>query len=120
MKIIPLHSAEPTFLKLNRFEWGVSLFFALLIPLFLQSVLAIFGIITAWPLYIGLCLVASVDVVIIHAKSREQDFLVTWYYNRAIPDSIVGKHQMPFHISQPFTRSSNRENIHHENPFYHR
>lgn len=117
MKIIPLHSAEPTFLKLNRFEWGVSLFFALLVPLFLQSILAIFGVVTALPLMVGLGLVALVDAVLIHAKSKEQDFLVTWYYNRAIPDSLVGTHLMPF---QPFTRPINMEESTRENPFYHR
>ena len=115
MKIIPLHSAEPTFLKLNRFEWGVSLLFALLVPLFLQSILALFGILTALPLYLGVGLVALVDGVVIHAKSKEQDFLQTWYLNRKIPDSLVGTHFLPF---QPFTTPM-EESVH-ENPFHHR
>lgn len=100
MKIIPLHSAEPTFLKLSRFEWGVSLFFALLVPLFIQSLLALFGVITALPLYVGLGLVAVADFVVVYAKSKEQDFLQTWLGNARIPDSIVGTHRMPH---APFT-----------------
>lgn len=100
MKIIPLHSAEPTFLRLSRFEWGVSLFFALLIPLFIQSIMACFGIVTAWPLYIGLMLVALADAVVVYAKSKEQDFLMTWIANARLPDSVVGLHPMPY---APFT-----------------
>lgn len=100
MKIIPLHSAEPTFLKLNRFEWGVSLFFALLVPLFLQSLLALFGVVTAVPLYVGLSLVALADSGVVYAKSKEQDFLQTWIGNGRIPDFIVGTHRMPH---APFT-----------------
>jgi hypothetical protein len=100
MKIIPLHSAEPTFLRLSRFEWGVSLFFALLIPLFLQSLLALFGIVTAVPLYVGLSLVALADLGVVYAKSKEQDFLQTWIGNVRIPDSLVGTHRMPH---APFT-----------------
>ena len=100
MKIIPLHSAEPTFLKLNRFEWGVSLFFALLVPLFIQSILAFFGVATAVPLYVGLGLVALADFGVVYAKSKEQDFLQTWTLNSRIPNSIVGTHRMPH---APFT-----------------
>src|SRR4051812_38431105 len=106
MKIIPLHSAEPTFLKLNRFEWGVSLFFALLVPLFLQSVLVLFGVLTALPLYVGLGLVAIADMGVVYAKSKEQDFLQTWIGNSRIPDSIVGTHRMPH---APFTPRMNPE-----------
>ena len=116
MKIIPLHSAEPTFLKLSRFEWGVSLFFALLIPLFVQSILAFFGVMTALPLYLGLGLVALADAAIVYAKSREQDFLLTWIANARIPDSVVGTHIMPF---APFTPSRNPEESSSENPFHH-
>ena len=106
MKIIPLHSAEPTFLKLSRFEWGVSLFFALLIPLFIQSFLALFGILTAAPLYIGLGLVALADGLVVYAKGKEQDFMATWIGNARLPDSIVGIHAMPY---QPFTQKPNPE-----------
>ena len=95
MKIIPLHSAEPTFLKLNRFEWGVSLFFALLVPLFTQSILAFFGVVTALPLYLGLALVALADAAVVYAKSKEQDFLHTWMGNRRISNNLVGTHAMP-------------------------
>lgn len=100
MKIIPLHSAEPTFLKLSRFEWGISLFFALLVPLFLESILACFGVMTAAPLYVGLLLVAAADGLVVYAKSKEQDFMMTWIANKRIPDSLVGVHPMPF---EPFT-----------------
>jgi hypothetical protein len=96
MKIIPLHSAEPTFLRLSRFEWGVSLFFALLVPLFIQATLACFSILTSVPLYIGMALVGVADSLIVFAKSKEQDFLITWMGNARIPDSIVGVHPVPY------------------------
>ena len=96
MKIIPLHSAEPTFLRLSRFEWGVSLFFALLVPLFIQATLACFSILTTAPLYIGMALVGVADSLIVYAKSKEQDFLITWIGNSRIPDSLIGVHPVPF------------------------
>lgn len=108
MKIIPLHSAEPTFLRLNRFEWGISLFFALLVPLFIQSLLAFFAVVTAVPLYVGLGLVAAADAGIVYAKSKEQDFLQTWLANARIPDSVVGTHRMPH---APFTPRTPTEEV---------
>lgn len=96
MKIIPLHSAEPTFLRLSRFEWGVSLFFALLVPLFIQAALALFSILTSAPLYIGMAVVGVADFLVVYAKSKEQDFLITWMGNARIPDSIVGVHPLPY------------------------
>jgi hypothetical protein len=96
MKIIPLHSAEPTFLRLSRFEWGVSLFFALLVPLFIQATLALFSILTSAPLYIGIALVGFADAIIVYAKSKEQDFLITWIGNARIPDSLVCVHPVPY------------------------
>ena len=106
MKIIPLHSAEPTFLKLSRFEWGVSLFFALLIPLFIQSFLALFGTLTAAPLFIGLGLVAVADALVVYAKGKEQDFMRTWIGNARLPDSVIGVHPMPY---EPFTARPDSE-----------
>lgn len=108
MKIIPLHSAEPTFLRLSRFEWGASLFFALLVPLFIQSVLACFGILTSTPLLLGLGLVAIADSLVVYAKSKEQDFLMTWIGNARIPDTIVGVHTLPI---VPFTDLKHFEEI---------
>ncbi len=96
MKIIPLHSAEPTFLRLSRFEWGVSLFFALLVPLFIQAALALFSILTSIPIYVGIALVGILDTLIIYAKSKEQDFLITWIGNARIPDSLIGAHPVPY------------------------
>ena len=106
MKIIPLHSAEPTFLRLSRFEWGVSLFFALLVPLFLQSILAVFGVKTAIPLALSACLVAAADVAVVYAKGKEQDFLMTFIHNARIPDCLIGTHKMPY---MPFTNKSQKE-----------
>jgi hypothetical protein len=106
MKIIPLHSAEPTFLKLSRFEWGVSLFFALLIPLFIQSFLALFGILTSAPLLIGLGVVAVADALVVYAKGKEQDFMKTWIANARLPDSLAGIHPMPY---EPFTAAPDSE-----------
>jgi hypothetical protein len=108
MKIIPLHSAEPTFLKLSRFEWGVSMFFALLVPLFLQSILACFSIMTSAPVYIGLLAVGAADVLVVYAKSKEQDFLMTLIGNARIPDSVIGMHPVPY---GPFTHSSVSKDI---------
>ena len=96
MKIIPLHSAEPTFLRLSRFEWGVSLFFALLVPMFIQATLACFSILTSVPLCIGMIVVSVADSLIVYAKSKEQDFLTTWIGNSRIPDSIIGVHPVPY------------------------
>ena len=116
MKIIPLHSAEPTFLKLSRFEWGVSLFFALLVPLFIQSILACFGVMTSLPLIVGLVLVVLFDAVVVYAKSKEQDFLMTWMGNARIPDTLVGLHPMPY---EPFTQNPSEE-FSSENTFHNR
>ena len=96
MKIIPLHSAEPTFLRLSRFEWGVSLFFALLVPLFIQAALALFSILTSAPLYVGMAVIGVADFLVVFAKSEEQDFLITWMGNARIPDSLVGVHPLPY------------------------
>ena len=106
MKIIPLHSAEPTFLKLSRFEWGISLFFALLVPLFIESILACFGVLTSAPLLVGLFVIAAADTVVVYAKSKEQDFLMTLIGNARVPDSVVGIHPMPY---EPFTANLSEE-----------
>ncbi len=90
MKIIPLHSAEPTFLKLSKIEWGISGMFALIIPLFIQSVLALMGYITSIPLLISVLLVIGVDVLIVYAKSKEQDFFFTLLNNQKIPSVLRG------------------------------
>ncbi len=90
MKIIPLHSAEPTILKLTKFEWGISALFALLIPLFIQSLLVLVGYQTRLPILIALVLVGAVDTLLIIAKSKEQDFFRTYLHNLRIPNAVRG------------------------------
>lgn len=90
MKIIPLHSAEPTFLKLSKIEWGISALFALLIPLFMQSILALLGYFTSLPLLLSVLLVVGVDMLIVYAKSKEQDFFSTVLSNHKIPGVVRG------------------------------
>lgn len=90
MKIIPLHSAEPTFLKLTKIEWGISALFALLIPLFLQSICALMGIFTSIPILVSAVLVLGVDIMLVYAKSKEQDFFMTLLNNRKIPNVVRG------------------------------
>lgn len=92
MKIIPLHAAEPTFLKLSKIEWGISALFALLVPLFFQSVLALLGVSTSLPLILGIVLVISVDVVIVIAKQKEQNFFFTYFHNMKIPSIVQGNY----------------------------
>jgi len=90
MKIIPLHSAEPTTLKLTKFEWGISALFALLIPLFFQSLLVLAGYQTRLPIFIALVVVGIVDTLLIIAKSKEQDFFRTLIHNFRIPNVVRG------------------------------
>ena len=90
MKIIPLHSAEPTFLKLTKFEWGISALFALIIPLFIQSVLVLMGYETHLPILIALAIVGILDTLMIVAKSKEQDFFRTYFHNLRIPNAVRG------------------------------
>jgi hypothetical protein len=56
-------------------------------------------------------------MAIVVAKSKEQDFLLTWIANSRIPDSVVGTHRMPY---APFTPPSIPEEGSLENPFHHR
>lgn len=96
MQITPLHSPEPTFLRLTKFEWAVFFLVGMFIPLFLQSLLALFSINTHFPILIcGLSALAFAMVLYI-CKDKEQDFLMTFFINQLIPDVMEGAYyQIP-------------------------
>lgn len=90
MKITPLHTPEPTFLKLTKFEWVVTALGGILIPLFLQTMLRIVGIPTHLPILISLPLALAFVLVMYLSKDKEQDFLMTYFGNRLIPNTLEG------------------------------
>ena len=96
MQITPLHSPEPTFLRLTKFEWAIFFLVGVFIPLFLQSLLALFGVNTRLPILICGLTALTFAVVLYMCKEREQDFLMTFFVNRIIPDVLEGTYyQIP-------------------------
>ena len=90
MRITPLHSNEPTFLRLTKFEWVVAILGGVLIPLFIQSLLRFLGIHTHLPIAVASTGALVFVLFLYFGKNKEQDFLITILSNRTIPDSLEG------------------------------
>jgi hypothetical protein len=90
MKIMPLHAPETTFLKLTTFEWMAGFAFGLFVPLFLQSILVLFGIKTSIPILVCSPITLFMFVVLYLVKDREQDYLRTQISNLKIPNTLEG------------------------------
>lgn len=93
MKITPLHTPEPTFLKLTKFEWVVAILGGFLIPLFIQSLFRLMGHPTHVPILLAAPLALAFVVVLFVSKDKEQDYLMTYFNNRLIPNTIEGAYQ---------------------------
>lgn len=90
MKITPLHTPDPTFLKLTKFEWVLTIYGGVLLPLFFQAVLRIVGLPTHLPILVCLPLAFAFVLIMYLCKDKEQDFLMTYVGNRLISNTLEG------------------------------
>ena len=93
MRITPFYNSRRTVCKLTVEEWLFNLLLGVMLPTFINTMLALFDKSSGKIFFLFLPIVLAADFLIIYVKSREDNYFQVWFANRRIKDKLEGSYE---------------------------